>query len=504
MQNSADHGTDRVSTVIIFKEHEMLKTSKRFALSRVNLWGLILLGAFALAVMGCDNPVQTWDEAAEARAVTVGTATINPVTISGTINTPIPSTLVTITLVNNTFDSNITGTDASLWFANLPQGLSASVTSLRSRNQVAEITVSGTPQAVSSFYIRGTIPGSALIIDSDPIDITPVSTVVYDIRWPFAQWTQSGKAPFADGSVNASAYGNKTFVVGNRNNGTAAYSLDGGATWDQINVWSGSNHISYLTFINGLFYAAGDGGSLASSPDGITWTLISASGLLNGEDIRTIAYGNRITIIAGTSGQAAYTNGYPTSGSTWTALTIVPSFTANYNSIVYGGGLFVATGQNALSAYSLDGIKWTDTTAQTQVIFPNAGGQSSIKMAAYDPTANKFVIVGFHEAAYMVPNGITFTWTGVDLTDIMGTTSRTSWLNCVTFGGGYFVAGGSEGQSISSTDGINWAITNAQGQFPAPSTDIPFVNSIPYGEDRNVYLIGGGMDDGPGIAAYNY
>jgi hypothetical protein len=357
---------------------------------------------------------------------------------------------------------------------------------------------------VSSFYIDVTIPASDLTTGSDPIVINPVSTVVYDIRWPFAQWTQSGIAPFADGSVNASAYGNKTFVVGNRNNGTAAYSLNGGVTWTATKVWAGSDHISFLTFIDGLFYAAGNGGSLAASPDGSTWTLISGTGLLNGEDIRSLAYGNGVTILVGTGGQAAYTRGYPTATSTWTSLTIVSGFTANYNSIVFGGGLFVVTGQNTLSAYSSDGIKWVDTTSQTKVLFPNPGGQSSIKMAAYDPANNKFVIVGFHEAAYVIPDGSKFTWAGVDLTDIMGTTSRTSWLNAVTFGGGYFVAGGSEGQSISSTDGISWAVTGAQGQFPAPTTDIPFVNSIAYGDDRNVYLISGGMDAGPSIAAYNY
>jgi hypothetical protein len=486
----------------------MLTFNTRVALSRVKPLGAALLAALALFVTGCDNPVQTWDEESEARkfqAITVGTATISPVTISGTINTAIPSTLVTITLTGNLFAVTL-GDDVSAWFTNLPAGLKAQMNTVSAMRNVVTIIVSGTPQALSSFFIRVTIPVSALAAGVDPIVVTPNPSAIYDIRWPYRNWTQSsaqsGTQPFTTGSVNASAWGRKIFVVGNRNDSSAAYSTDGGASWTTTNTGFGGAHVSVMTFMNNMFYAAGDKGSLSSSSNGSTWTLISGGGLLKGEDIRTIAYGNGITIIAGTNGQAAYTNGYPAAGSSWTALTIVPGFTANYNSIVYGGSVFVVTGQNALSAYSSDGFKWTDTTTQTQAIFPNAGSQSSIKMAAYDPTANKFVIVGFHEAAYMVPNGVTVTWTGVDLSDIMGATSRTSWLNCVTFGGGYFVAGGSEGQSISSTDGINWAVTGAQGQFPS-GTDIPFVNSIVYGNDWKEYIIGGGLDAGPGIAAYN-
>jgi hypothetical protein len=478
----------------------MLKTS-----NWLKALGLVLLGAFALAFVGCDNPVQTWDGAAEARSVTLGTAAITDVTINGTRGTALTSSVV-ITLDTDYFRVG-TGTVVSGWFTNLPQGLNASIASMTG-NQTATITVSGTPQVVSSFYIRGTIPGSALRSGQD-LPITVNSNAVYDIRWPYGNWTQSINPPLLDGAVNASAYGDGVFVVGNRNNGSAAFSTDGGATWTATKVWSGSNHISYLIYLNGAFYAAGNGGSLSVSTSDLTvpWNLIG-NGLLNGEDIRTIAYGNGITIIAGTGGQAAYTQGYPDTSSVWNPIKSFSSFTSNFNSIAFGEDtkgtpLFVISGQNALTGYSYDGITWEDTTDQTKVIFPATGSQSSIKMVAYDEAHHKFVVVGFHEAAYMVPDGTNFTWVGVDLSDIMGTTSRTSWLNAVTFGGGYFVAGGSEGQSISSTDGINWAVTGAQSEFPPPTTDIPFVNTIVYSGPLGVYLISGGMDNGPGIAVYN-
>jgi hypothetical protein len=462
----------------------------------------ITIGAFGL-FSACENPVlQSGDAEFAARKVGIGTATIGNVSIDGTIRSAFSDSVV-ITLTGNSFDVSA-GDDVTNWFTNPPLGTFSAVIASIANNQIATITVSGSSTVVSSYWIRVTIPEDDLSIKDGDIVIVPVATATYNILWPRSGWTKSVQPPFTDGSVNASAYGNGTFVVGNRNNSAAAYSTNGGATWTAANTQFGGAHVSFMTYINGAFYAAGDNGSLSSSSDGKTWTLIGQK-LLNSADIRTLAYGNGITIIAGTGGQAAYTQGYPTASSQWTSLTIVPGFTANYNSIVFGGGLFVATGQNTLSAYSPNGINWKDTTAQTQVIFPNPGGQSSIKMAAYDPAANRFVIVGFHETAYADAASGNLTWTGVDLTDIMGTTARTSWLNCVTFGGGYFVAGGSEGQSISSTDGISWAVTGAQNQFPPSSTDVPFVNSIAFNGDGQipVYLIGGGLDAGPGIGAYN-
>ncbi|MDR0630193.1 MAG: hypothetical protein LBG24_11295 [Treponema sp.] len=473
-------------------------------LFKVKRLGLGALAALALLVMGCENP-SVWNEDSEARGVKAGTATISTVSIDGIQGIPLKVPVI-ITLASDTFVVN-PGTDATSWFSNLPTGLSAIVNSISGDDdEIATLTVSGTPQVVSSFWIKGTVPGAAL--DSKtPAPIDPSQDAAYNILWPRSGWTQSASSPLPTSAVNSAAYGKGVFVVGSRVDGSASYSPDGGITWRPINPGFGTNWISNIAFINGAFYAGGKGGILSTSTDGTKWTVIG-TGLLSGEDIRAIAYGNGVMVIGGTNGEAEWTTD-PTNPQSWTPITGFPSsFTGNFNSIAFGtdtsgSPLFVITGQQALSGYSTDGKTWTDTTDQTVKIFINSGGQSSIKMVAYDPDHHKFVIVGFHEAAYAVPQGGKVSWTGVDLTDIMGSTSRTSWLNAVAFGGGYFVAGGSLGVSISSTDGINWAVTGAKGQFPA--TDVPFVNAIAYNGDGSipVYLIGGGLDAGPGIAAYN-
>lgn len=474
-------------------------------LYKVKQAGLAAFAALALLVMGCENPT-VWDDQAESRQVTEEAARLDPVMVEGTVKTAIDPVAVHITLDSDSFIAE-PGDDAASWF-NLPVGLSATVTSIGgSAGEKATVTLSGTPTEVSSFWIRGTIPGSALE-SGNPSPITAAANAAYNIRWPYTSWDHS--KVFPDGAVNCSAYGEGTFVVGSRRSGDAAYSLDNGRNWTIVPVWDTGDWVSSLAYFGGSFYAGGDNGMFATSPDGQKWTLISdPAPLLNGSDIRTIAYGNGVTIIGGTNGQAMWTTGYPTPASSWTAIVgFDPSYTGTFNSIVFGADtsgipLFVITGQGALSGYSSDGMKWSDTTSQTANIFPPSGSQSSIKMAAFDPVHHKFVIVGFHEAAYVVPTGSNFTWTGVELTDIMGSTQRTAWLNCVIFGGGYFVAGGSNGQTISSTDGISWAVTGVEGQFPEPTTDIPFANSIAYSPDAKIYLVGGGFDDGPGIAAYN-
>jgi hypothetical protein len=471
--------------------------------------GIAALMALAVFFTACDNPVLSESDPA-ARSVTAGTGTIAPVTVTGTVNTALVSTDVVITLVGNTFDFNAS-TDATPWFINLPAGLSALRTSLSGDRYTATITLSGTPTVVSAFWIRVTIPSGALADRRTPITIVATDDVTYDIRWPYSNWTKSSRDAVADGAVNAAGYGNTTnanvFVVGNRNTGLGAFTPRGTPSdWQNTPIFA-SGHVSSIVFINGTFYAVGEGGNLASSTDGSSWTPIS-TGLLGGADIRTIAYGNGNTVIAGTGGQAAYVSGPPSATSNWQEIKGL-SPTGNYNSVVFAAnagtnGMFVITGQGALSGYSTDGETWYPTTNQTEIIFPNPGGQSSLKQVTYDPGHQMFVIVGYHKIAYGFVNGSGgINWNGVDLVDILGDNNYNSWLNAVTYANGYFVAGGSLGISISSNDGISWGLTGAQSQFgtPDPTTGQPYINAITYGD--GTYLIGGGPDAGPGIAVYN-
>jgi hypothetical protein len=294
--------------------------------------------------------------------------------------------------------------------------------------------------------------------------------------------------------VNAAAYGNGVFVLGNFNDGTVAVSTDG-TSWIQASTGI-IGYIKEIAFINGTFYAVGANGSLGTSIDGSTWTT-PVTGLLNGNTVNSIAYGNGVYVIVGNGGQAAWTT--DPSGSLWRAIDL-QGFASNVNSVAFGGNIFIMVGQLGFSAFTTDPTAiWNITTNTTLAIFNNttSSSQWGIKMVTYGN--GTFVAVGFGTTAYTT-NGTN--WAGVSVQDITGLDAKTSWLNAVSYGGGYFVAGGGTGQSISSINGITWAVTGAQGQFtPSPPDGNMFINAITYGAGK--YIIGGGYDGGPGIAAYN-
>jgi hypothetical protein len=477
-------------------------------LSAVKAFVIAALLALAVFVSGCEVPVESIGKASQASfSVKALGDSIDPVTISGTVNTSITTATTYVNLTTTQFSSTLTtGTVVSDWFTNLPDGLVATILSIQSNVRI-RLAVRGTPTVLSSFWINLTIPASATIGTND-ITIAPVSNALYDIRWNHGGWSHSTLSPFPTAAVNAVAYGAGTYVVSSYNDGTAAYTVDGGSRWTRLSqsVTGFSDYIPYITFMpNGTFYAVGSGGILAMAAPadiGTKWTPL-LSGHFNGDVIKGIAYSTPLntTVIVASGGNLSRTTGLPGTGSTWTDSTI-PGFTANINSVSAGTidnvNYFVITGQDGFSAYSNDGISWTDTSSETQPIFGSSGGTAGIKMVTFG--ANKFVAVGYAKAAIFDGHY----WTGIDLMELMGSAAtRTAWLNCVTYGGGYFVAGGSLGQSISSEDGINWAFTGAQGQFDTTSDS--FINNIAYNGDASygAYMIGGSNNVGPGIAAVN-
>jgi hypothetical protein len=482
-------------------------------LSSIGTAALLALTVFFTA---CDSPLSL-DEDSAARAVTAGNAKISAVTVTGIVGSSIATATFTLTLDTDYFDDPQPTTDVTSWFTNVPGSqLTATLTGISGDyDEIATIEISGTPGAISSAPITGTIPSTALGTGSSaPIIVN--TSAVWDISWSiYNNWALS-KTVIPNGSVNGLVYGNGILVASGFNDGTAAYSTDGGATWTPItDLGFGSNYASIIIYVgdNDTFYAAGQGGVITSATSanvGGVWTRLGTGLLGSGQDIRGIGYGvlsgGNYTIIVGTNGNAARTLGFPTPRSSWSTITPVDGFTAHYNSVAFGydtnnSPLAVVTAQLGASAWSSDGTTWTDTSTLTQAIFGSTGSQSGIKMVAYSLEEKKFVAVGFHQTAWVVPTPATFTWSGVSVSNLLGTSAKTSWLNCVTYGNGFFVAGGGSAQSISSTDGINWNNTGARTQFPAP-LDSDFINNIAYDSVHNVYVIGGGPDAGPGIVAY--
>jgi hypothetical protein len=130
--------------------------------------------------------------------------------------------------------------------------------------------------------------------------------------------------------------------------GNLATSTDG-ITWTARTSGT-TTSIFTVTFGNGIFIRGGISGALATSTDGITWTARTSGTTTS---IYKIRYGNGIFVRVGAAG----TIGTSTDGITWTSRT--SGITTNIAALVYGNGIFVQTGASTGLATSTNGITWT-------------------------------------------------------------------------------------------------------------------------------------------------
>jgi len=88
-------------------------------------------------------------------------------------------------------------------------------------------------------------------------------------------------------------------------------------------------------------------GEMAYSSGGITWTTVPKS-TFGTTIIKGIAYGGGKFVAVGDNGRMAYSS----DGVTWTAVSTSTFGISNINDIAYGNGKFVAVGDNGKIAYS--------------------------------------------------------------------------------------------------------------------------------------------------------
>ncbi len=225
------------------------------------------------------------------------------------------------------------------------------------------------------------------------------------------------------------AYGNGVYVlVGNYN------SVEG---WEYYDIWASTNGTNWtsalyqfdpgwlylrgVTYGNGRFIAIGESGTIFSSSDGFNWT--EHSGDTNAFPTG-IAYGDGLFVATSGSSQGAIISS--SDGLVWTQCYAGSGPGTALNGIIYGGGQFVATGNNGTIVSSTDGVNWV----------PRSSGV-------------------------------------------------TQDLGGICYGGGQFVADGNgdEGGNviISSADGINWKL-----RYTDPTYSLPWLGGVAYGEGRFV------------------
>eukprot|EP01035_Chromulina_nebulosa_P009166 gene9166-12383_t len=224
----------------------------------------------------------------------------------------------------------------------------------------------------------------------------------------------------------------------------------GQQNWRWANSLPASSQWKDVAFGNGLYVAVGLDATIATSPDGATWTIrrqSTAQANLNGVEF---ANGQFVAVGMGSPSRlGAALILTSTDGLNWSMVdTVAETINAQLLDVTYGGGTWVVVafgGTKALS--SSDGRTWT------QRAMPGSAIPAKV---AYG--AGRFVASGSGNTALTSTDGIT--WTNPT---VAATTSTI--LEGVAFGSGKFVLTGRDSNFnavvFTSADGTSWTQSNA-------------------------------------------
>ena len=275
-------------------------------------------------------------------------------------------------------------------------------------------------------------------------------------------------------------------------------------------------YINTIAYGNGKFVAGGTGyfrgadnklniyGKIATSSDGITWTVQTNQPFHmdnSGYGISQIAYGNGKFVAVGggpSGGKTSFHNkmAYSSDGITWIAVADTALDDKSGINVVYGNGKFVAFAKVGSSvgyrmAYSADGATWTSFTDSPNNPFKNnqfMSGAVGIDTIAYGN--NKFYgwgIVTLSPSTYLStsPDGVT--WTELTETNLGNLYLSNATMEAIAYGNGKFVIGNYYGRMATSPDGVTWTIVDdSNNPFDSwPNRGNP-IRTITYGNSRFV------------------
>ncbi len=254
-------------------------------------------------------------------------------------------------------------------------------------------------------------------------DVPPYVEATASIEWEEADLGWTYRTSGTSNTLWGVAYGNSTFVIVGQG-GTILTSSDG-ITWTSRS--GTSSHLYGVSYTNSTFMAVGESGTILTSSDGITWTLRTSgtSSLLRG-----VIYGNSTFVAVGDLGTILTSS----DGTSWTSRTSGTS--SNLRGITYGNSTFVTVGDSGIIFTSSDGITWTSRTSGT---YYNLYGVSY--------TNSTFVAVGNGGIIFTSSDGIT--WTS-------RTSGTSNSLRGITYGNSTFMAVGDSGTILTSSDEITW------------------------------------------------
>ncbi|MET3292918.1 UNVERIFIED_CONTAM: hypothetical protein ABID98_005615 [Brevibacillus sp. OAP136] len=225
-----------------------------------------------------------------------------------------------------------------------------------------------------------------------------------------------------------------------------------------------SSNTSYM--LQGVRYGAGEwlalgiNNTIASSEDGKHWTLYHPD--IGHDEWTDAVYDGGNWIVVGGDKIFQSPSGTAASDSGWYGL--INDAGTNLWGIAYGGGIYVAVGDNGTILTSSNKVSWTPH---------NLNGEFGKSLAAVIYANGKFVTVSSSGKIYTSTDGQSWG----------ETYSGSSPINGVTFGNGKFVAVGN-GKAYTSIDGSSWS---------ASDDPVPLLYSVDYGNNKYVAVGAGGV-----------
>jgi hypothetical protein len=215
----------------------------------------------------------------------------------------------------------------------------------------------------------------------------------------------------------------------------------------------------------------------------MAWTAV-ANSTFGTDKINSVAWGGGKWVAVGNNGKIAYS----ADGKNWTAAVNTTFGADNINCVAWGGGKFMAGGEGGKMASSADGENWTTVAS-------NSFGTEAINGLAWG--ANKWVAVGHFRLAYSNADGTS--WTGSDSNVPFNYQQGSPNLLSVAFGNSTFVlvgAAGGQGHGGSlaySADGITWTACTMEALVGVAITSVCFGNSkfVAVSQDKVIYSTGG-------------
>jgi hypothetical protein len=213
--------------------------------------------------------------------------------------------------------------------------------------------------------------------------------------------------------------------------GGSIFSSSDALTWTATTSNVAAN-LNAVVFNGSQFVAAGDGGTIVTSTDGSTWTTRASGTASNLYGLSTtgafvVAVGANGTIVTSTDGGSSWTT--QTSGTTGDLYAVAVSTTA----------LFVAVGAHGTLVSSTNGTAWTVGNSQTAL---------DLKSVAWGTSNLLGIFAAVGAAGTLVTSSDGTTWT-------VQAPIAANAMNSIVFGS-QWISVGTAGAIFTSSDGITW------------------------------------------------